>query len=61
MHIRDLWIQEKVRSGELVLERALTEDNTSDLGTKRIDGRRIEKLVGLAGMKFRSTGAEQAG
>ena len=61
LHIRDLWIQEKVRSGELVLERALTEDNTSDLGTKHIDGRRIEKLVGLAGMKFQGSVAGQAG
>ena len=61
LHIRDLWIQEKVRSGELVLERALTEDNTYDLGTKHLDGKRIEKLVGLAGMTFRSSVAGQAG
>ena len=61
LHIRDLWIQEKVRSAELVLERALTEDNTSDLGTKHIDGRRIEKLVGLAGMRFQGSVAGQAG
>ena len=61
LHIRDLWIQEKVRSAELVLERALTEDNTSDLGTKHIDGRRIEKLVGVAGMKFQGSVAGQAG
>ena len=50
-----------MRSGELILERALTEDNTSDLGTKHLDGRRIEKLVGLAGTKFRGSVAGQAG
>ena len=60
LQIRDLWIQERVRSGDLLLENALTADNTSDLGTKHIDAKRIEKLVGLAGMRFRVGEAGQA-
>ncbi len=60
LQIRDLWIQERVRSGDLLLEKALTADNTSDLGTKHIDAKRIEKLVGLAGMRFRVGEAVQA-
>ena len=60
LQIRDLWIQERVRSGDLLLEKALTADNTSDLGTKHIDAKRIEKLVGLAGMRFRVGEAGQA-
>jgi hypothetical protein len=60
LQIRDLWIQERVRSGDLLLEKALTADNTSDLGTKHIDAKRIEKLVGLSGMSFRVGEAGQA-
>lgn len=52
LHIRDLWIQEKTRSGEIKLERARTEDNTSDLGTEYLDRKRIDKLMGLAGLVF---------
>ncbi len=50
MQIRDLWIQKRRRSGDLLLEKALSADNTSDLGAKHLDAKRIKKLVGLAGM-----------
>ena len=56
LHIRDLWIQEKTRSGEIKLECARSEDNTSDLGTKYLDRKRIDKLIGLAGLMFETVG-----
>jgi hypothetical protein len=50
--IRDLWVQEKVRAGELKLEKTRREDHTSDLGTKRFDLQRILKLAEMAGLTF---------
>ncbi len=46
--------------GDLLLEKALSAHNTSDLGTKHLDAKRIEQLVGLAGMRFRKGEAGQA-
>ena len=50
--IRDLWVQEKVRAGELKLGKVKSEDNTSDLGTKHLDLQRVLKLVEMTGLKF---------
>ncbi len=48
--IRDLWVQERVRAGELQLGRVCTEDNTSDLGTKNLDKKRMLKLMDMANL-----------
>ena len=51
LHIRDLWIQERVRARDLRLERVSTEDNTSDLGTKHLDRKRMNKLMSMANLQ----------
>eukprot|EP00435_Cladocopium_sp_Y103_P060831 s663_g22.t1 len=40
-----LWLQQKVHDGEIKLEKIGTKLNTADLGTKHLDGTRIEELV----------------
>lgn len=52
LQIRDLWIQEKTRNGEIKLEKQKSEDNTSDLGTKYLDRKRIDKLIAMACLVF---------
>ena len=51
LHIRDLWIQERARARDLRLERVSTEDNTSDLGTKHLDKKRMSKLMSMANLQ----------
>ena len=51
LHIRDLWIQERVRARDLRLERVSTEDNASDLGTKHLDKKRMNKLMSMASLQ----------
>jgi hypothetical protein len=51
LQIRDLWVQERVRNKELMIQRVATEVNTSDLGTKYLDKNRMMKLMELAGLR----------
>jgi hypothetical protein len=48
---RELWLQEKVRRGELEVVSVGTEDNPADLGTKYLSEDRILKLLALSGMR----------
>ena len=51
LSVADLWIQQRVRSGELKIEKLCGEKNTSDLLTKALDRPRIDKLshaIGIA-------------
>ena len=56
LQIRDLWVQERVRSGELQLGKVGTDVNRSDMGTKYLDGKRIEKLMEMASLRIITKG-----
>ncbi len=56
LHIRDLWVQERIREGELHLGKVGTEENRSDMGTKYLDGRRIEKLMESSSLRVLTKG-----
>ena len=47
-----MWIQDKVRSKELILNKIGTECNGADLGTKVHDKPRLDYLLGLLGFHF---------
>ena len=47
LEVKDLWIQEKVRSHELKISQVKTEDNRADLLTKFLDPERHHKLIKL--------------
>ena len=49
---RWLWLQERVRGGELQVRRVDGEQNVSDLGTKHLDARRRDYLMNLMGLKM---------
>ena len=52
IEIRWLWIQERVRRGELKVQRVPGESNTADLGTKYLDAHRRDLLCRLAGLRL---------
>ena len=56
LQIRDLWVQERVRLGELQLGRVDTENNRSDLGTKHLDGKRVLKLLEMSNLRLLTKG-----
>ncbi|CAK0858488.1 unnamed protein product [Prorocentrum cordatum] len=56
LQIRDLWVQERVRLGELQLGRVDTESNRSDLGTKHLDGKRVLKLLEMSNLRLLTKG-----
>jgi hypothetical protein len=49
---RYLWLQERVRGGDLQVRRVDGESNVADLGTKHLDGRRRDYLMDLMGLKM---------
>ena len=49
--VRHMWVQEKVRSGALVLSRIPTADNEADLGTKHLPRDRVDYLLQRLGME----------
>jgi hypothetical protein len=49
--VRDLWIQNMVESGDLVMEYVKSAENPSDLMTKPILGHKLRSHVGMRGMK----------
>ena len=48
--VSDLWIQQKVRQGSVVVEKVPGTRNTSDMCTKALDGTRLEELMKRAGL-----------
>ena len=51
LQIRDLWVQERVREGDLLLDRVSTLENRSDLGTKYLDRSRMDLLMSMSGLR----------
>ena len=56
-----LWIQQRIRHGELEVRKIAGEFNPADLYTKHLESKaKIEQLVSLFGGKFRDGRAESA-
>ena len=51
LQIKDLWVQERIRQGDLSLDRVATLDNRSDLGTKYLDRGRIDRLMAMSNLR----------
>ena len=49
-----MWIQERVRTKDLEVIKLNTDDNKADIGTKYLEGGRIEHLLRLMGLTTRS-------
>ena len=45
IEVTQLWVQEKVASGEIVIQKVATEDNLADALTKAVDAQTIQKHV----------------
>ena len=52
MDVQLLWLQERVQSGELRLEKVWGHENVADLMTKYVDAATILRLVGMVNMSF---------
>ena len=50
IEVRDLWLQEEVRKGDVVVEKILGTDNPADLMTKFLHMKEIEHRLGEMGM-----------
>ena len=55
-----LWIQSKVRDGELTVGKILGADNPADILTKHVDAATLRKHLGSIGMEYESGRAESA-
>eukprot|EP00974_Lingulodinium_polyedra_P098163 9516090-Lingulodinium_polyedra.AAC.1 len=51
LEARELWLQEKVRLGEVEVIAVPTETNPGDLGTKYLVFERMKMLLKLSGMR----------
>ena len=59
--VTSLWIQQKIRHGELEVRKVVGELNPADLYTKHLESKaKIEQLVALFGAEFRGGRAEAA-
>lgn len=45
LDVADLWAQEKVRTGAIVLEKVLGSENPADIMTKHVDRALLEKMM----------------
>lgn len=52
LEARWLWIQERVRSGDVVIDCVDTSLNTSDIGTKFLTKRRFEELIAMMPLRL---------
>ena len=50
--VSDLWIQERVRGGDLKLSKVLGQDNPADMLTKHIERPVLHRLLPLAGLDW---------
>ena len=53
IEVRDLWLQEEVRKGNVVVQKVLGTDNPADLMTKFLHEKEIEHRLGEMGMEVR--------
>ena len=59
--VADLWIQQKIRRGDMVIEKVPGEGNPSDLMTKCLDRTRLHKLLLLMGIRMSmQTGSQES-
>ena len=50
VQLRNLFVQDKVRAGDMRLLKVRTDDNVSDIGTKPVDQKTLEKHLVSIGM-----------
>ena len=60
LDIKELWLQDEMRSGRITISRITTEDNIADICTKNLPRRRLEQLVTMFKLIDEGIG-EQAG
>ncbi len=53
MEVRELWVQEKVRRGEMSVIKVKGEDNVADGLTKHVDRSKLGKCMNEYGFTFR--------
>ena len=51
---RELWIQERVARGDIVIEKVRGEDNVADGLTKHVDKRKMDQYLSECGFEKRS-------
>ena len=61
LSLGDLWVQQKVRNGELNVGKLSGEENTSDMMTKALARPRIRKLLKLLNVRSPSGASEEEG
>ena len=52
IEVRELWVQEKVNRGELMITKVKGEDNVADGLTKHVDRAKMEKYMAECGIRF---------
>ena len=60
LHTSDLWVQDKVKSGLVELEKVLGTENPGDVFTKYLDRSLLEKALGKMQVEFREGRPESA-
>eukprot|EP00919_Chromeraceae_sp_WS-2016_P030095 GHVR01071427.1.p1 GENE.GHVR01071427.1~~GHVR01071427.1.p1 ORF type:complete len:252 (+),score=48.31 GHVR01071427.1:994-1749(+) len=58
VEIKELWLQDEMRSGRITIGRVSTDNNIADLFTKHLPRRRLEQLIVM--MKLSDEGADAA-
>jgi hypothetical protein len=51
LDVRLLWLQDKVKSGELAVAKITSEENESDMGTKYLTGERLKFLMNMGSLR----------
>ena len=60
LHTSDLWVQEKVKSGHVDLEKVLGTENPGDAFTKYLDKALLDKALAKLQVEFREGRPESA-
>ena len=60
LHCADLWVQEKVRTEAVLLEKVLGTENPADMFTKYLDRGALDKAIAKLNLEFRSGRADSA-
>ena len=53
IEVRDLWLQEEVRKGDIEVRRVAGHENPADLMTKYLSQKDVIDRLGLMGMEWR--------
>ena len=60
LHVGDLWVQDRLKSGDFKLEKVLGTENCADMLTKYLDGKLQNEHIGRCGMVQEDGRAESA-